>query len=110
MADKRGRRHHAASSMTPARYRKLITALGLSQLGAGRFLGLSDAQAARMASGLSPISPPIAMLLELIVAQAMTPEAVLKLIGVNVAKAQRQARTEQVNKAPRFFAQKGATQ
>jgi hypothetical protein len=34
----------------------------------------------------------------------MTPEAALKSIGVNVATAQRQARAEQVNKAPRFFA------
>src|SRR5262245_10566528 len=33
----------------------------------------------------------------LLVAQAMTPEAALKSIGVNVAKAQRQAKAEQVN-------------
>ena len=30
-------------------------------------------------------------------------EAALKLIGVSIAKAQRQAKAEQVNKAPRFF-------
>jgi hypothetical protein len=49
------------------------------------------------------IPPPIAMLLELLVAHAIEPEAALKLIGVNVAKAQRQAKAELVNKAPRFF-------
>jgi hypothetical protein len=43
------------------------------------------------------------MLLELLVAHAIEPEAALKLIGVSIAKAQRQAKAEQVNKAPRFF-------
>jgi hypothetical protein len=33
----------------------------------------------------------------------LEPEAALKLIGVNVAKAQRQAKTGQVNKPRRFF-------
>jgi hypothetical protein len=32
-----------------------------------------------------------------------TPEEALKLLGVNVGKAARQTRSEQVNKAPRFF-------
>jgi hypothetical protein len=38
------------------------------------------------------IPPPIAILLELLVAHAIEPEAALKLIGVNVAKAQAKPR------------------
>lgn len=44
-----------------------------------------------------------AMLLEVLVAQELTPEAALKLIGINVAKAQRTAKAQQINKLPRFF-------
>jgi hypothetical protein len=49
------------------------------------------------------IPPPVAMLLELLVAHTIDPESALKLIGVNVANAEWQAKAEQVNKAPRFF-------
>jgi transcriptional regulator with XRE-family HTH domain len=100
---KKSTRRHAISSMEADRYRKLITKLGLSQRGAGRFLGVSDTQAARMALGTAAISPPIAMLLELLVLHATAPEDALKLIGVNVARAAKEARAEQVNKQPRFF-------
>ena len=99
----RKRRRHAVSAMTAGRYRKLIAKLGLSQRGAGRFLGVSDVQAARMAAGTAKISPAIAMLLETMVALAITPEAALKLVGVNVAKARREAKAEHVAKSPRFF-------
>jgi transcriptional regulator with XRE-family HTH domain len=96
-------RHHAASSMTPERYRKIITKLGMSQRATGRFLGLSDTQSARMALGTASIPPPIAMLLELLAAHDITPEAALKLVGINVTKAEREAKAKQINKAPRFF-------
>jgi hypothetical protein len=43
------------------------------------------------------------MLLEVLAAHEITPEEALKLLGVNVGKAARQTRSEQVNKAPRFF-------
>ena len=72
-------RKHAVSSMTPERYRKLIAKLGLSQRGAGRFLGVSATQSARMALGTASIAPPIAMLLEVLAAHDIAPAEALKL-------------------------------
>jgi hypothetical protein len=43
------------------------------------------------------------------VAHAIEPAAALKLIGVNVTRAQRVAEAEQVNKARRFFQPTTAT-
>src|SRR5947209_6376526 len=97
------RRHHADSGMKPERYRKLIAKLGLSQRAAGRFLGISDVQTSRMATGTAAIPPPVALLLEIMVAHGIEPVEALKLIGVNVTRALRTARAEQVNKAPRFY-------
>ena len=96
-------RKHAVSTMSPERYCKLIAKLGLSQRGAGRFLGVSTTQSARMASGTSSVPPPIAMLLEVLVAHDIAPADALKLVGVNIARATRVARAEQSNKQPRFF-------
>jgi hypothetical protein len=47
------------------------------------------------------IPPPIAMLLEVLVAHAIEPKAALKLIGVNVAKAQRQVTACAARSKPR---------
>ena len=96
-------RKHAVSTMTPERYRKLIAKLGLSQRGAGRFLGVSTTQSARMALGTANVPPPIAMLLEVLAAHGIAPMDALKLVGVNINRAMRTARAEQANKAPRFF-------
>jgi hypothetical protein len=62
-----------------------------------------------MATGTATIPSPIAMLLEVLVAHVLAPAAALKLIGVNVTRAQRAAQAEQVNKAPRFFQPTTAT-
>jgi hypothetical protein len=42
-------------------------------------------------------------LFEVLAAHNIRPEEALILIGVNVSKAKREAKSEQVNKAPRFF-------
>jgi DNA-binding transcriptional regulator YdaS (Cro superfamily) len=91
---------YTAQRMTPTTHRCARCA---SPRAAARFLGMSDTHSARMAIGKVAIPPPIAMLLEVLVAHDITPEEALKLVGVNVGKAARQARSEQVNKAPRFF-------
>lgn len=96
-------RKHAVSSMTPERYRKLLDKLGLSQRGAGRFLGCSTTQSARMAAGTAGVAPPTAMLLEVLAEYKIAPDDALKLIGVNIARAMREARAKQARKEPRYF-------
>jgi hypothetical protein len=55
-------------TMTRKQYLAAIRRLGLSQVGAGRALGVSERQAQRYAAGDSPIPPPIARLLTLMLA------------------------------------------
>lgn len=62
--------------MTPAQFRATIKQLGLSQAGAGRFLGVSDRTARRWASGEYPIPPHVINLLTLMVRLKLTPAAV----------------------------------
>jgi hypothetical protein len=96
-------RHHAASAMTTTRYRKLIAKLGLSQRAAGRFLGVSDTHSARLAVGTATIPPPIAMLLELMVAHNVSITDALRLAKVNIKQAEKTAKAAHINKQPRFF-------
>jgi transcriptional regulator with XRE-family HTH domain len=96
-------RFHATAPTDNERFRELLDLLGLSQRAAGRFLGLSTSSVARMALGLSRVSPATAMLLEVLVAKKITPDEALKLIGVNVRLAEKAAREQQPNKQPRFF-------
>ena len=51
--------------MTTDDYRNHLARLDLSQLAAGRMLGVDPRTARRFASGDQPIPPPYAMLLEL---------------------------------------------
>ena len=53
------------SDMTPATYRANLARLGLSQVGAARFLGIDARTSRRYASGERPIPPPVARLLAL---------------------------------------------
>jgi hypothetical protein len=44
------------------RYRKLLDLIGMSQVGAARFLGIDARTSRRFASGETEVPPPIAML------------------------------------------------
>lgn len=51
--------------MTPEEYRAIIARLGLSQVAAGRFLGVDDRTSRRYAGGETLIPNPVAKLLRL---------------------------------------------
>jgi hypothetical protein len=59
--------------MTPAEYRTHIASLGLSQEGAGVWLGLSKRQGQRYATGDSEIPEPVAKLLRLMARLGLQP-------------------------------------
>lgn len=58
--------------MTDAEFRTAIGALGLSQVGAGRFLTGSPRSGQRYASGETPVPKPVAMLLRIMIASDLT--------------------------------------
>jgi len=59
--------------MTPADYRKTIDQLGLSQRGAGRFLGVDERTSRRWVSGEAAIPVAVALLLRLMVKFKLKP-------------------------------------
>jgi hypothetical protein len=89
--------------MDKDRFRTAIAELGLSQQAAGRFLGISGTQAARIALGTVPVPPVIAMLLEVMIAKGLTPTEVLGFAGVDVAAAVEMAKSEQSRREARFW-------
>lgn len=64
-------------AMTRLQYLAAIRKLGLSQVRAGRVLGLSPRQSQRLASGDSPIPEPAARLLRLIIRLELNPEDIV---------------------------------
>jgi len=54
-------------SMTPTQYKRIIKALGMTQGGAGRFLGVSVRTAHRYCSGEAEIPTSVALLLRAMV-------------------------------------------
>ena len=64
--------------MTAKQYLKAIERLGISQLGAGRMLGISNRHAQRFASGDSPIPEPVARLLWLMEYLNLTEDDLIK--------------------------------
>jgi transcriptional regulator with XRE-family HTH domain len=62
--------------MTPTQYRTAIERLGLSQVRAAAFLGISDRQSRRFALGEASIPPCIDKLLRLMVRLNLKPEDV----------------------------------
>ena len=65
--------------MTHTEYRAAIAALGLSQLGAGRFLGVSPRRAQSWALGERPVPVSIAMLLQIMVDFKISPFALAQM-------------------------------
>lgn len=64
------------TGMSTSAYNAIISRLGLSQIAAGKMLGLSPRQAQRVATGESPVPLPVAKLLRLIVQRKIKPEDV----------------------------------
>lgn len=62
--------------MTPAQYRKAIDTLGLSQVRAGEFFGVSGRTSQGYALGEYPVPEAIAKLLRLMVKLGLKPEDV----------------------------------
>ena len=65
--------------MNPKQYQKAIDALGLSQVGASRFFGVSVKTSPRWARGESPVHPAVAKLLRVMIKYKLTPSDVEKL-------------------------------
>ena len=62
--------------MTATQYRAAIKKLGLSQVAAGRWLGISKRQSQSYALGEYPVPKPVAKLLRLCISQKLDPEEV----------------------------------
>ena len=60
-------------SISPRQYRALIYMLGLTQEGAGRYLGVSPRTARRYVAGDAEIPPASVMLLRMLEANQITP-------------------------------------
>jgi len=61
-------------AMTPTQYKRAIEQLGMSQLAAGRFLGVSKNTAQRYASGETEVPVSIALLLRMMIEAGIAPE------------------------------------
>ena len=60
-------------TMTSAQYKRVVKSLGMSQAGAGRFLGASERTATRYVSGAAKIPTPVVMLLRSMVYHGEVP-------------------------------------
>jgi transcriptional regulator with XRE-family HTH domain len=88
-------------AISAERYCELIAKLGLSQRAAARFLGIAERTSRRYASGESLVDPRTGMLLEIMAKYKITPEQALRLIGVDVRTAAKEAAAD--GRAPRYF-------
>lgn len=66
--------------MTPPEYRAALTALGLSQLAAGRLLGVDARTSRRWALGEREVPPPAARFLRYLIATKANPADVLRIL------------------------------
>jgi DNA-binding transcriptional regulator YiaG len=68
--------------MTNHEYRDLLTALGLTQAGAARLLGVDERTSRRWAAGERDIPPPAARFLRFLLEAKISPDRVLKLLSL----------------------------
>jgi len=69
--------------MTPKQFRVAITALGMTQQGAARFLEMNPRTVRRYALGTQPVTPIVAMLLTLMLRHCRDPNKVRAMVGLN---------------------------
>jgi hypothetical protein len=70
--------------VTPNQYKSAIDRLGLSQVGAARFLGVDDRTSRRWISGERDVPEPVSRFLRYLIAAKVTPdevEAILRRRG-----------------------------
>lgn len=67
--------------MTPAQYKKTIESLGLTQVGAARFLGVDDRTSRRWIAGEREVPEPVARFLKFLVASKVTPDEVSRVLA-----------------------------
>lgn len=73
------KKRKAVNPATPERYRRLLDVVGLSQVGAGKFLGINSRTSRRFASGDSEIPDAIFILLEIMAAKKIDPDTARKI-------------------------------
>ncbi len=66
--------------MNAKQYEKAIATLGLSQVKAGEFLGISARQSRRLVAGDYPVPRAIVLLLAVMIAKKLSPEKVEALL------------------------------
>lgn len=67
--------------MLPKEYEAALMALGLSQVGAARMLGVADRTSRAWVSGFRPVPEPVARFLQFIIAEGYTPAQVMKVLN-----------------------------
>lgn len=67
--------------MTPHEYRNLLAALGLTQAGAARLLGVDERTSRRWANGERDVPPPAARFLRFLLEAKIPPDCVMKLLS-----------------------------
>ena len=65
--------------MNGAEFRETLKGLGLSQVGAAKFLGVNETTARRWATDRRPIPPVVAMMLRVMVAKDLMPSDVMSI-------------------------------
>ncbi len=69
--------------MTADEYREILSALGLTQSGAARLLGINPRTSRRWALGAQDITEPAARFLRLLIAAKITPERAARLLRID---------------------------
>lgn len=74
------------TAMDASEYRALIAELGLTQVEAARFLGVSDRTSRAWALGQNDVPPAIALFLRYLAADAVTPARVRRVVQAYLDK------------------------
>jgi transcriptional regulator with XRE-family HTH domain len=80
---------YAAADMTSNQYRQALKKLGLSQVRAAMFLGVSIRSAHGWANGENPVPEPVAMLLRVMIEYEIEPAALKDTSGRTIKEYQR---------------------
>lgn len=67
--------------MLPKEYEAALKALGLSQVGAARMLGVAERTSRAWVSGFRPVPEPVARFLQFLIAEGYAPAEVMKALN-----------------------------
>lgn len=71
--------------MTPEEYRTAYSALGLTQAGVARLLGVDERTSRRWATGEREVPPPVARFLSFLVLSEITADEVMEALAPRIA-------------------------